>query len=44
MNDHRELASRFGNEGRKKLETEFSELLHYNQLMDVFNKVKSEYN
>jgi glycosyltransferase involved in cell wall biosynthesis len=44
MNDHREQAAAYGNAGRNKLETEFSELFHYNQLMEVFNKVKSEYN
>ncbi len=39
-----EKAMAYGKAGKKMLETEFSELYHYTQLMDVFNKVKSEYN
>lgn len=39
-----EKAISLGRAGKKMLESEFSELYHYSQLMDVFNKVKSEYN
>jgi len=42
--DNRELAIRFGMHGREKLLTEYSEDLHYERLINLFNSVKSENN